>query len=74
MAYAPGNGCIENKNIQERMVQHTMRKNRLLTVMMTAALAATAFAGCGNNEVATGAKPAVTESKTSETTETEAAS
>lgn len=69
MAYAPGNGCIENKNIQERMVQHTMRKNRLLTVMMTAALAATAFAGCGSNEVATGAKPAVTESKTSETTE-----
>ena len=51
------------------MVQHTMRKNRLLTVMMTAALAATAFAGCGSNEVATGAKPAVTESKTSETTE-----
>ena len=51
------------------MVQHTMRKNRLITVMMTAALAATAFAGCGNNEVATGAKPAVTESKTSETTE-----
>lgn len=73
MAYASGNGCTENKNIQERMVQHTMRKNRLLTVMMTAALAATAFAGCGNNEVATGAKPAVTESKTSETTETEAA-
>ncbi len=55
------------------MVQHTMRKNRLLTVMMTAALAATAFAGCGSNEVATGAKPAVTESKTSETKETEAA-
>lgn len=51
------------------MVQHTMRKNRLITVMMTAALAATAFAGCGNNEVATGAKPAVTESKTSGTTE-----
>ena len=51
------------------MVQYTMRKNRLITVMMTAALAATAFAGCGNNEVATGAKPAVTESKTSETTE-----
>ena len=73
MAYASGNGCTENKNIQERMVQHTMRKNRLLTVMMTAALAATAFAGCGSNEVATGAKPAVTESKTSETTETEAA-
>ncbi len=46
-----------------------MRKNRLLTVMMTAALAVTAFAGCGSNEVATGAKPAVTESKTSETTE-----
>ena len=55
------------------MVQHTMRKNRLLTVMMTAALAATAFAGCGSNEVATGAKPAVTESQTSETKETEAA-
>lgn len=69
MVYAPGNGCTENKNIQERMVQHTMRKNRLITVMMTAALAATAFAGCGNNEVATGAKPAVTESKTSGTTE-----
>lgn len=69
MVYAPGNGCAENKNIQERMVQHTMRKNRLITVMMTAALVATAFAGCGNNEVATGAKPAVTESKTSGTTE-----
>lgn len=69
MVYAPGNGCTENKNIKERMVQHTMRKNRLITVMMTAALAATAFAGCGNNEVATGAKPAVTESKTSGTTE-----
>lgn len=51
------------------MVQYTMRKNRLITVMMTVALAATAFAGCGNNEVATGAKPAVTESKTSGTTE-----
>ena len=51
------------------MVQHTMRKNRLLTVVMTAVLAVTAFAGCGSNEVATGAKPAVTESKTSETTE-----
>ena len=74
MAYAPGNGCIENKNIQERMVQHTMRKNRLLTVMMTAALAATAFAGCGSKETSTGAKPAITENKTSETKETEAAS
>ena len=46
-----------------------MRKIKIIAVMMTAALAATAFAGCGNNEVATGAKPAVTESKTSETTE-----